>query len=201
MATKRRSVNKKGKAVVKGHPAIDPITNDVLAILEKISNDDGMRCLKGATLLRWRLLNSRTAGLRDRYEAGREKQSPYGVARFSAGQPARGSEGALADVAAERDRQRHKHGDNHDDVMHHRGDLAMAAYRLLGCYLQVSTSFVATALDHWNLAAKNPDARSRLRVAAALIIAEMDRIDRLRGRTAAKRPDAIVGSPHDGTRY
>ena len=77
---------------------------------------------------------------------------------------------ALADVIAEREKQRAKWGDAHDDG-HDPGDLAKGAAHL------VTGEWV---FDSWPklLRRKNPAVRARLVIAAALLLAEIERIDR-----------------------
>lgn len=74
---------------------------------------------------------------------------------------------AIEDVAAERERQRRKWGDSHDDG-HRDGSLAWNGGRIA---LNVD--------DPWGLWEKHrEDRRRQLVISAALIVAEIERLDR-----------------------
>lgn len=81
------------------------------------------------------------------------------------------------DVLAERERQRRKHGDRHDSGHHGNGDLVSAAVVLAtGADQAEDIRGVEWALDLYD---RTPDDRTRLVMAAALLVAEIDRLDRL----------------------
>lgn len=77
---------------------------------------------------------------------------------------------AVVDVLAERAKQRAKWGDGHDDA-HDRGDLAKAATHM------ITGDWV---FDSWpqELRRRHSNGRDRLVIAAALILAEIERLDR-----------------------
>ena len=73
---------------------------------------------------------------------------------------------AERDVLAERRKQRAKWGDAHDDG-HEDGDL-----------IDVAEDILLESDDRWGLRAKHPERRDQLVIAAALIVAEIERRDR-----------------------
>lgn len=78
---------------------------------------------------------------------------------------------AVDDIRMEREKQRAKWGDEHDD-MHQQGEILLAATNLL---LSVRGGKFP---DPWGLIKKNPHPNDRMRIAGALIAAELDRRDR-----------------------
>lgn len=88
---------------------------------------------------------------------------------------------SIDEIAAERARQRAKWGDGHDD-RHADGGLVCAARLLLDAVLGEFTDY------RWHLAEKHRAPRDRLRIAAALIAAEMDRMSRLDAVEPAPKP-------------
>lgn len=82
-----------------------------------------------------------------------------------------GAVDALGEVAAEREKQRRKWGYGHDDE-HDDKSLVKAALSLVNEYLGVAT------MHPWQLPQKHKEPRDRLRIAAALIVAEMERLSR-----------------------
>ena len=100
-----------------------------------------------------------------------------------------GMSDALSDVSAERDKQRSKWGDTHDDAVHSPGDLgmcgssyAMAAAVWLSDTWLVADDFTSPDVEQFPF---GPDAwkmeatpRAGLVKAAAMIVAEIERIDR-----------------------
>lgn len=82
---------------------------------------------------------------------------------------------ALEEVAAEREKQRAKWGDDHDDG-HELGELAQVA-----AYI-ASRSGLAEDPPEWAYELDQPPRRRALIIAAALLIAEIERLDRLTER-------------------
>jgi hypothetical protein len=100
---------------------------------------------------------------------------------------------ALLDVAAERRRQIEIEGwtPEHDDE-HDEGDLAAAA----ACYSLNKTQIGAYILWPWNSTWWKPrDTRSNLVRAAALLLAEIERLDRDVDSDPHEDPQAIFGDP------
>lgn len=94
---------------------------------------------------------------------------------------------ALEDVAAERRRQLEAEGwtPEHDDE-HESGDLAGAAV----CYVMHHISGFVAGFWPWELRWFKPKERRRDLVrAAALIVAEIERLDRLEARAATGAPE------------
>lgn len=92
----------------------------------------------------------------------------------------------IAEIAAERERQKSVEGwtEAHDDE-HDRGELAYAA----GCYAGFAHLTIVTPPDAWPWSAsywKQKGARRDLIRAAALIVAEIERIDRKQAARGAK---------------
>lgn len=83
---------------------------------------------------------------------------------------------AERDVLAERVKQRAKWGDAHDDE-HDAGEIGMVAADLVS---------LGEQSDGWGLARKHPQRRDRLVIASALLIAEVERIDRSTKRKAGR---------------
>lgn len=90
---------------------------------------------------------------------------------------------AAKDVLAEREKQRRKWGDAHDDE-HELGTISVVAAALA---VHGTDAKVVDPLDRadaggdaWGLVAKHPKRRDQLVIAAALILAEIERIDRSR---------------------
>lgn len=97
---------------------------------------------------------------------------------------------AERDVIAERDKQRLKWSEEHDDE-HDNGQLAHVAGRLAMRYAKGDNYH---AYD-WGIEDRHPDPRERLVIAAALLIAEIERIDRLeeQPKCPKKPPREILG--------
>lgn len=97
---------------------------------------------------------------------------------------------ALIDVIAERTKQRQKWGVDDDD-RHVDKELAHVAGNLAIMHVKGDLP----PKDTWGIADRNPDPRERLVIAAALLIAEIERLDRLEARPVcpAKPPREIVG--------
>jgi hypothetical protein len=77
---------------------------------------------------------------------------------------------AIADVVRERAKQRAKWGVQHDK-QHVNGEMVRAAKDLLGAVLGTGYG------NFWGLASKHDDERDRCVIAAALVIAHIDRLD------------------------
>lgn len=93
---------------------------------------------------------------------------------------------ALAMVADERNRQRAKYSDDHDDD-HERGELAIRAAELVLADTDARLDADALAdagfdLDEWDLVAKTRDRKDselrRLVIAGAMVLAEIERLQR-----------------------
>lgn len=82
-------------------------------------------------------------------------------------------EAAARDVLAEREKQRVKWGDRHDDE-HTHGEMS-----------QVAACLLLSINDRWGLLGKHPNRRDQLVVASALSLAEIERMD----RAAVKRAE------------
>jgi hypothetical protein len=95
---------------------------------------------------------------------------------------------AVDEIRLERENQRRKWDDAHDDG-HTMREIAEAAYCLLGAYLNV----LPEPADHWGLIAKHRHPRSRLRIAAALIAAEMDRRSRATAKLEPQPAGTLLG--------
>ena len=90
------------------------------------------------------------------------------------------SPGVLREVEAEREKQRQKWGDRHDDREHEKGDLAVVAGALAVRDTDAEISdgrLDSVGYDRWGLCAKH-NQRNALVTAAALLVAEIERIDR-----------------------
>ena len=97
---------------------------------------------------------------------------------------------ALADVIAEREKQRAKWGDDHDDE-HIFGAIRIAAASLAvdgtDAHVESSDGDPGVNFDPWGLVARygyggtKPDRRRALVIAAALLLAEIERLDRAGG--------------------
>ena len=85
---------------------------------------------------------------------------------------------AIIEVAEERAKQILKWGCEHD-AGHSDGELLFAALELIEA---VTTPLRSSLPDMWGLVSKHQTPRARLRIAAALIVAEMDRRDLLENR-------------------
>lgn len=89
---------------------------------------------------------------------------------------------ALRDVIAEREKQRAKWGDDHDDAHADSGLAAVAAFLIVtrGDVPAKDRTRVAEIGVGWaaDLADRHPERRDRLVIAAALLVAEIERIDR-----------------------
>lgn len=82
---------------------------------------------------------------------------------------------AIFDVARERGKQRDRWGAKHDE-RHSNGELLHAAMNLIASTLGIGW------IDEWGLAAKHDDERDRCVIAAALVVAEIDRLDAERAK-------------------
>jgi hypothetical protein len=89
--------------------------------------------------------------------------------------------GALRDVLAEREKQRAKWGDAHDDE-HGNGALALAAADVILDGRPGVPSWLLAGSPEWvvNLVRRHGE-RDRLVIAAALLLAEIERLDRAAG--------------------
>lgn len=82
---------------------------------------------------------------------------------------------AIFDVARERGKQRDRWGAKHDE-RHANGELLHAAMNLIARTIGIGW------VDEWGLAAKHDDKRDRCVIAAALVVAEIDRLDAERAK-------------------
>jgi len=82
--------------------------------------------------------------------------------------------GALGEIAAERGKQRMKWGDEHDDE-HTNGELAVAAAQLAVARTDEMVTCKIHDPDMWSLVHSTEDGRRQLVIAAALLVAEIDR--------------------------
>lgn len=89
------------------------------------------------------------------------------------------------DVLRERARQRAKHGDGHDDVEHAGGDLVNAAAAI------VWTAVPAPFAPAWAGNYFDRPYRERLVIGAALLLAELDRVDRMDAGSNNATPDDL----------
>lgn len=89
--------------------------------------------------------------------------------------PSAVTEPAVAMVVAERAKQRARWPDAHDDG-HFDGEIAVAASDLLAAYCRHLRGFPSYFAGTWGLVAKNEDQMDRLRIAGALVVAEMQRL-------------------------
>ena len=104
---------------------------------------------------------------------------------------------ALRDVIAEREKQRAKWGDSHDDD-HHGGTLSVIAAGLAVYGTdasvrdpeeRVSADAADCGMDAWRLIERHPARRDQLVIAAALLLAEIERLDRAGGVAHDPPPD------------
>ncbi len=100
---------------------------------------------------------------------------------------------AERDVLAERAKQRAKWGDEHDDE-HADHSLPQEARMLVESTFGIRPERVE---DPWGLIERHPDPRERLVIASALLIAEVNRMDRRKHQNA---PTASAPDPDDETR-
>lgn len=90
---------------------------------------------------------------------------------------------AVRDVLAEREKQRAKWSADHDDE-HAEAEIAVVAAELAIAHAPDAAVYCPDSdheqhvVDEWALLAKHPKTRDRLVIAAALLIAEIERLDR-----------------------
>jgi hypothetical protein len=98
-------------------------------------------------------------------------------------------QGGIGEIAVERAKQRLKWGDPHDDEHGDAKLVQVAADLLMHVFKGTLPADVRDLIpdpdDEWRLAAKHADARDRLRIAGALVAAELDRLNRLAKRANA----------------
>jgi hypothetical protein len=103
---------------------------------------------------------------------------------------------AVRDVLAERAKQRAKWGDRRDDE-HAEAEIAVIAAELAIAHAPDAAVYCPDSAhdqhlaDEWGLIAKHPRTRDRLVIAGALLLAEIERLDRAE---LAKLPQE--GAPH-----
>jgi hypothetical protein len=90
------------------------------------------------------------------------------------------TETVLSEVHAERERQRARWGDSHDDDEHHAGELAGAAAALaIGISEDGPLTYDDAPAWGFDLVAEHEnDRRRQLLIATTLLVAEIERIDR-----------------------
>ena len=95
---------------------------------------------------------------------------PAAIAELTKSESEKGYSKALLDVIAERRKQLSKWGPEHD-AQHDQRQLLHIAASLLGNVLGIHTR------DRWGIAQKHPRHRDQVVIAAALLVAELDRTD------------------------